>query len=679
MKALKNGTSWFLKILKIILNFIIKKQYIFYMSFPLIAIDLITRIHGYNIDFYNITGISPNLFTLTWIFLFIGISLNTKKKIGKKIYLFTNILFLIIFLVNNIYYSMTNTFFDFNLLESASEGAPYILDTIKNANPSIYLAAIIIVYLIYLGYKKIPYKTRNNKKSIILVIIIFIITHSFIPITLGKANEELTWSSWKNPRNIYISFNDSNKSLKISGLFEYTIRNYYVTFLKTKEIENYEDEQFLEMAFSDSTSNNNKHTGKYKGKNLIFIQLEGIDNWLITKEEMPTLYSMLNNSYNFTNHYSYYNGGGSTFNSEFAVNTGFITPLSYTQNAYTFNKNNFPYSMANLFKTQGYSVNAFHMNTGEYYSRNVNYKNWGYDNYYGLTDIKDYSDKSYQLDRELILNEDFNKLMFPENSLFVDYIITYSNHMPFNINKGVCKQLVTEDIIKELGLLEKYNEDLLKITYKKEEHTLIIKEFFTDGKEIKKHEIPFNEMTEEECIKRQAKETDYMMELLLENLETKGLLDNTVIVAFTDHYLYTIEDKKILEQYKETDNNLINKTPFFIWSKTTKKTEIKKVTSQLNILPTVLNLFGIKYNPNNYIGEDALNPKYEGIVFFSDYSWYDGNVYVENGEVTNNKNINYDKLEAKNYYISNITKKNDLALKFNYFKHKETKKNEKIK
>ena len=45
---------------------------------------------------------------------------------------------------------------------------------------------------------------------------------------------------------------------------------------------------------------------------------------------------MMNNGYNFTNHYSFYTGGGSTFNSEFAVNTGFITPLSYTQNAYTF-------------------------------------------------------------------------------------------------------------------------------------------------------------------------------------------------------------------------------------------------------------------------------------------------------------------------------------------------------
>ena len=64
-----------------------------------------------------------------------------------------------------------------------------------------------------------------------------------------------------------------------------------------------------------------------------------------------------------------------------------------------------------------------------------------------------------------------------------------------------------------------------------------------------------------------------------------------------------------------------------------------------------------------------MDNNYEGIVFFSDYSWYDGNVYVENGEVTNNKTISYDNLEAKNYYVSNITKKNDLALKYNYFKN----------
>ena len=678
MKVLKKGTINLLNILKIIIEFLFEKKYIFYTSLPFITMDLITRIFGYNIDFYEINGISPNLFTLSWIILFIGISLSLKKKIGKKIYLFTNIFFLIIFLTNNIYYSMTSTFFDFNLLESASEGSPYILDTIKNANPLVYLSSIFIIYLIYLGYKKIPYKTKNNKLSLIIIILLFIIIHTYTPSTLGKANEKLTWSSWKNPRNIYNSFNDSNKSLKISGLYEYTFRNFYVTYLKTAEEENEEDELFLEQAFAEYGEYKNKYTNLFKSKNLILVQLEGTDNWLINEKDTPTLYNMMKNSFNFTNHYSYYNGGGSTFNSEFAVNTGFITPLSYTQNAYTFNKNSFPYSLANLFKKDGYIVNAFHMNTGEYYSRTTNYINWGYNNYYGLIDIKDYKDESYTLDRELILNEEFNELMFPNDTNFVDYIITYSGHLPFSNTKGVCKYLTTEDIIKDLGLFEKYNQGLIKTSYKKEDNplnsnlTLILKESFIDNTEEKIHEIPIKDMTEEECVRRQAKETDYMMELLLQNLEEKNLIDNTVIVVFTDHYLYTLEDKTILSQYKETNNNLINKTPFFIWSKNLKeKKNIKEPTSQLNILPTVLNLFGINHNPNNYIGKDALNPSYDGIVFFSDYSWYDGNVYVENGEVTNNKNISYNKLEEKNYYINYITKKNDLALKFNYFKRKK--------
>ena len=71
---------------------------------------------------------------------------------------------------------------------------------------------------------------------------------------------------------------------------------------------------------------------------------------------------------------------------------------------------------------------------------------------------------------------------------------------------------------------------------------------------------------------------------------------------------------------------------------------------------------------NIEITNNGLANNYDGIVFFSDYSWYDGNVYVENGEVTNKKKISNNKLEEKNYYISYITKKNDLALKYNYLK-----------
>ena len=624
---------------KIYTDYIKKYGYIFLIFLPLLLMDIIIRSFGNGTNLYKVWNIIPNLFTITWACLFIGISLSLKSKIGKWVYLSVNILFLIMFLTNGIYYSTTHNFFDFILLESTSEGAPYMMDCIKNCNIWIYIWFVIIIFTIYIGFKKIPKKDNFNYKNVIIVVLVFLLIHLLLPNLYGSANSSLEWNTWQNPRNIYKNFNDANKSMSITGLYEYTIRNFYITFLQTEEEETSEDYEFLMEAFSVNNNEVNKYTGIFKNKNLIFVQLEGIDDWLLTEKDMPTLYGMLNNSFVFQNHYSYYNGGGSTFNSEFAVNTGFITPLSYTQNAYSFNKNSFPYSMANMFKNQDYVVNAFHMNSGEYYSRQTNYTNWGYDKYYGLLDINDYKDKSYTLDRELINDVTFQEKMFSKDSKFVDYIITYSNHLPFTNTKGVCKLLYD----MEMDL-----DDTVDM-----------------GEESSS---TFVQLTEEECIRKQAHETDYMMELLLKKLTELNLIDDTVIVVFTDHYLYTVEDKTILDKYKNTSNNLINKTPFFIWQNNMKRTNIKEVTSQLNILPTTLNLFGINYNPNYYIGSDALSPNYKGIVFFSDYSWYDGNIYVENGVIANNKSSSQEYLDEKNYYIHYLTKKNDLALKYNVFK-----------
>jgi phosphoglycerol transferase MdoB-like AlkP superfamily enzyme len=237
----------------------------------------------------------------------------------------------------------------------------------------------------------------------------------------------------------------------------------------------------------------------------------------------------------------------------------------------------------------------------------------------------------------LVLNEKFNNLLFNQEGKFLHYIISYSNHTPFTNKKGVCKMLYEMD-----------NEQIL-----------------LENPEVQIEEV---EMTEEECVRRQAQETDYMMQLLLEQLEEKEMLDDTVFVVFADHYLYTLEDKTLLDKYKNTSNNLINNTPFFIWSTSTKKYTISKPTSQLNILPTTLNLFGIEYNPNNYISQDALSKNYNGVVFFSDYSWYDGNVYVSDGTVVNNQTITQENLIIKNDYVSYVAKKIDLALRYDYFK-----------
>jgi len=629
-------------------NHILKFINILCMSLPFFILDIFTRYFGRKTDFFKLDALVPNLFTIIWIILILGVCLSFKNNKRKIVYSIFIIISMIFFLVNNVYYSVTDSFFDFSLLELASEGSSYLLDSVINADKIIFIILFIVSIITIFIVKYMPISKKNNFGFFTVGFMIFIIMHLFIPTLLGDANSDLSWNTWRNPRNIYISFNDNNKSMSLAGLYEYTFRNFYITYLKEQKTDNEEEKEFLELVYNIEEENyKTKYTGLFEGKNIIFLQLEGVDSWLINESDTPTLYGMLSNSFVFNNHYSYYNGGGSTFNSEFAINTGYLTPISYTQNAYTFNKNNFDYSLANLFKDKGYSVNAFHMNTSEYYSRGINYSNWGYDNYYGLKDLGTYNDSSYELDRELILNETFYEKLVPEEGNFLNYIITYSNHTPFSYEKGVCKKLVYEDATKDLT-----EEEIA----------------------LGQYEIPV--LSEEECVRRQVKETDYMVSLLLQMLKDKNVIDDTVIVLFADHYLYTLSDKTILDKYKNTENNLINNTPFFIWSNGMNKTNINQVTSQLNILPTVLNLFGMEYHPNYYIGEDALNPNYKGYVFFSDYSWYDGNVYVDGGIITNGKKMDPVTLEEKNYFINHIIRKNDLTLKYNYFKTLKKKSNE---
>ena len=313
------------------------------------------------------------------------------------------------------------------------------------------------------------------------------------------------------------------------------------------------------------------------------------------------------------------------------MNTGFTTPISYNENVYTFNKNTFNNTMAKLFKKEGYSVNAFHMNSSEFYSRGINYKSWGYDNYYGLKDMlgsKDKNDLSYELDRKLIENKTFYNKMFKGSEKFVDYIISYTPHTPFTTEKEVGK------LVAEM----KYG----------------------------KGKIP--KLSEEQVADLMVGETDYMVGLLMQALKDNNLYDNTVIVAYADHYLYTINDKSVLDKYKETDNNLINRTPFFIWSSDMKAEKIDRTNMQMNILPTVLNLFGIDYNSNYYIGKDILSNDYSPLAFFADSSWYDGNVYVADGKVTNGVGISKTQIEKKSSVVSELIKKNDLTLKYDFLK-----------
>jgi len=613
--------------MNLIKNFINKYKHVIIMTLSFLILDISLRYFTKDINFYRIDKLAPNLFTINWIFLMISVILLFKKKISKILYIISFSICLIMFLVHSVYFSYFKNFFDFSSLVFAGEAGAYLVDAIKASPLWIYITTFISITLAYLGIKFIPKEEKKfNYKFLLLIIPVFLITHALTPLCLGKAVS--SWDAWRKPRNVYISFNDNNRSMQVAGFYEYNFRNFYVNFLKKEEKIEDENNILLEEKFKEDTSQyKNDYTGMFEGKNVIFVQLESIDKFLVTKEIMPTLHGLSKNSINFNNHFSFVSGGGSTFNSEYMVNTGYTTPITLNKGAYTFSKNNYSYSLPNLLKKEGYTVNAFHMNTPEYYSRNLNYKSFGYDSFNSLKQLDNgnyYTDDSYWLDTELINNPIFNEKIFNKDEKFASFIITYSAHMPFQANKGVCSLLV-EDKTQEL--------------------------------------------TEYECLKLQARETDNMLKLIIENLEEKELIDNTVLVLYADHYLYTLTDKTLLDEFKTTENNLINHTTWMIWSNKMKKKNVNDVTSQLNILPTVANLLGLEYHPNYYLMSDALADDYDGLVFFNDYSWYDGKRYVNaKGEVVKGLKADADYINYMGEKINTLIKKNDEVLKTNYFK-----------
>lgn len=608
-------------------NFINKYNYILIMVISFFTLDFTLRFYTKNINFYNIYSLAPNLFSISWIFLMVGVITLFNKKTSKILYCISISICLIMFLVHSIYFSYFKNFFDFSSLQFAGEAGSYLVDAIKSSPIWVFITSFFIITLSFFAIKYIPDKTdKFNYKKLLIILIVFLSIHYITPFLLGKA--VTSWDAWRKPRNVYNVFNDNNRSMQVAGFYEYNFRNFYVNFLKKEE--NTEDENtiLLEEKFNTTEEEyKNKYTGLFKDKNVLFVQLESIDQFLVTKEIMPTLHSLKKNSINFNNHFSFVSGGGSTFNSEYMVNTGYTTPITLNKGAYTFSKNDYSYSLPNLLKNAGYTVNAFHMNTPEYYSRNVNYKSFGYDSFNSLKlldDGKYYTDNSFWLDSELVSNPIFNELIFNKEEKFANFIITYSAHMPFQVNKGVCSLLVED---KE------------------------------------------TELSEYECLKLQARETDNMLKLIIDNLKEKELIDNTILVLYADHYLYTLNDKTLLDKYKTTENNLINHTTWMIWSNDMKKKNVNEVTSQLNILPTVTNLLGLEYHPNYYLMPDALGDNYKGFVFFNDYSWYDGNVYVDNGIVTNGKKISEQELIEKNNLVNKLVKINDAVLTSNYFRN----------
>ena len=372
-------------------------------------------------------------------------------------------------------------------------------------------------------------------------------------------------------------------------------RTVYFSFLKKDNILNAKKEvkKFIE---NNNDIEKNEYTGIFKDKNLIYIMLESMDDWLINKDVTPTIYEMMNHGFNFNNHYSPGYVTGETANTEFIANTGIYPHINRLSPNYLYVDNSYPYSIANLFKSNNYYVKSFHRSNGFIYNRGNMHMSLGYNKYYNYSEM---GISEVNLDLDTFIIKDGYKHIVSKDK-FMSFIITYSPHSPYVYDKIECKNNLEE--IKKIYPDEK-DEELL-------------------------------------CAYSSARETDNMFKLLLENLKRDNLLEDTVIVAFTDH------PNRLL--IKDDETELLNKTLFFIYESSMNSNQIYDITSTINILPTIINLFGIETD-YIYPGYDAIvnNKNY---VVFKDYTYYDGtNVKNINDEISDELNYSFNVL-ISDYY-----------------------------
>ena len=328
----------------------------------------------------------------------------------------------------------------------------------------------------------------------------------------------------------------------------------------------------------------NDMTGIFEGKNVVLVLMESMDDWAIN-EHTPTINRLMAEGINFTNFYAPPYGGVRTFNSEFCLNNG--TFLS-TSGGYAFDyvTNDYRQSLASLLTEDGYSAKVYHYNSPSFYSRGEFSPAMGYAEYVCYEDYVTEENQRDLYDDQFLFNTEEVNADFFRDGQKLNFIITRSAHLNY----------IYREVLSYWGL-QKYP-------------------YFRG---LTGHE-------EEDCMYLKAKLVDDMFARLLAELEANGELENTVIVAMTDHYTYGIDDVQlVLDRSGVDDMLLVEKVPFFIWSADGPAMEVNKTLNTADVLPTVLNLLGVE-SPYSYIGQDAFDPDYVGYALFSNGSWVCGDV-----------------------------------------------------
>ncbi len=608
----------------------ILKPYIFIVSasIALLLPELALRYFiGEGVFQETYVAVANSFFSVGWVLFFFALCVFVLPRIfGKIVFVIITVCFSVFSLAECVYYKIFEQFFWLKGIGLAGEAVDYLDYAVKLIEPwmiaflAVTLAAILVALFTW-------WSPRFNKKhrivSLALPVVILLATHVLMqPWLYGDATNE--WDVWRKPRIVYKNFNDVNKSLEISGAYQFGYLNLYTAVFPKGHNLSKDDKSMADEYFaSKGAPVENRYTGMLKGKNVIAVMMESMDTWMIDSKTTPTLHKMMKEGIHFTNYNAPFFGIGFTFSSEFAFNTGFFTPVS-ASSASNFSKNTFPYSLARLFQDAGYTTNSFHFNSPEFYNRGIMHKTFGYEKYHPVAEFG-ITGAEAELDSNLIKNDAFYQKL-TEKTPFFNFFITYSAHLPYQGDS------------EKLNLAREYRPDL----------------------------IDENEDLEKNNAKILAADTDEFFRILLARLEEDGLLEDTVIVAYTDHFAYGISDEAQLNAWK--GDTLSYCVPAFIYSPGLTPKKVSKPMMTIDWAPTLVNLFDLSKEAR-YLGTDVLDPDADCFVYFETGAWMDETMhYIPTEEPAKDEDLIH--IQKQTQRMKKSSQINDIVILGDYYKKK---------
>lgn len=474
----------------------------------------------------------------------------------------------------------------------------------------LFFVDFIILIIAFIIFRKSFKNCKSNWKGTLVVLLISICYIGYVPFNVNVLKRE-------NVRNSYLFSNyDPTNTVEYFSPIGYHIFDVYNVYKNSKPYKmTAEDEAKIKEYYDFKNENlpDNEFKGMFKGKNLIVIQVESLEDFVINKkvdgqEITPNINKLLNNSIYLPNIFEQVNEGTSS-DSDLMVNTSML-PLRqgstfFRNPATTYN------SLPNILEKDGYSTIAIHSDKGSFWNYAQGLNGIGFDkfvDYYSFDRDENIglglSDGSYFRQIEPMIKE----LKQP----FYAFTVTLTSHGPFDLPKEY----------RELKLSPELDENVLG-GYFQSIH-------YTDAK----------------------------IGMFIESLKKDGLLDNTVIAIEGDHtgphkyYNSKIESLSNPESWWLDNGN--HTVPLIIYNPSI-KTPVKDDVygGQIDIMPTLLYLLGVDNNvyQNTALGRNLLKTK-------------------RSYAVLTDKTIKGELTDKEKEIVGNVLDLSDKMIRADYFKDK---------